>query len=115
LTHSEVCLRANQKTRGGGHAHSTSSIPASPVLSPVFAHSSPVLTLSGTMSQSAEYSSDKTGDRGGGGRALVHQKRLIRGLLVWATLLTLGLVASLTLHFIQRESDTPKVGMRSII
>ncbi|XP_039543463.1 tumor necrosis factor ligand superfamily member 18 isoform X2 [Pimephales promelas] len=60
------------------------------------------------MSQSAEYSSDKTGDRGGGGRALVHQKRLIRGLLVWATLLTLGLVASLTLHFIQRESDTPK-------
>ncbi|XP_056089762.1 tumor necrosis factor ligand superfamily member 18 [Rhinichthys klamathensis goyatoka] len=60
------------------------------------------------MSLSAEYCSDKTGDRGGGGRALAHQRRLIRGLLVWATLLTLGLAASITLHFIHRESDKPQ-------
>ncbi|XP_059391016.1 uncharacterized protein LOC132124138 [Carassius carassius] len=60
------------------------------------------------MSLSAEYSSDKTGDRGGGGGvALAHQRRLIRGLLVWATLLTLGLGTSITLHFIQRESPAP--------
>ncbi|XP_016371577.1 tumor necrosis factor ligand superfamily member 18 [Sinocyclocheilus rhinocerous] len=56
------------------------------------------------MSLSAEYCSDKTGDRGGGGGvALAHQRRLIRGLLVWATLLTLGLATSITLHFIHRE------------
>ncbi|XP_052405921.1 uncharacterized protein LOC127951877 [Carassius gibelio] len=60
------------------------------------------------MSLSAEYCSDKTGDRGGGGGvALAHQRRLIRGLLVWATLLTLGLATSITLHFIQRESPAP--------
>uniref|UniRef100_A0A672P8A3 Uncharacterized LOC107602689 n=1 Tax=Sinocyclocheilus grahami TaxID=75366 RepID=A0A672P8A3_SINGR len=57
------------------------------------------------MSLSADYWSDKTGDRGGGGGvALAHQRRLIRGLLVWATLLTLGLATSITLHFIHRES-----------
>ncbi|KAK7175354.1 hypothetical protein R3I93_002304 [Phoxinus phoxinus] len=59
------------------------------------------------MSLSAEYCSEKTGDRGGGGGALAHQRRLIRGLLVWATLLTLGLAASITLHFIHRESPAP--------
>lgn len=70
------------------------------------------------MSLSAEYYSDKTGDRGGGGGvALAHQRRLIRGLLVWATLLTLGLATSITLHFIHRESPAPKpqVWLRSVI
>ncbi|KAF4115766.1 tumor necrosis factor ligand superfamily member 18 [Onychostoma macrolepis] len=56
------------------------------------------------MSLSAEYCSDKTGDKG---VALAHQRRLIRGLLVWATLLTLGLATSITLHFIHRESPAP--------
>ncbi|XP_050955017.1 tumor necrosis factor ligand superfamily member 18 isoform X2 [Labeo rohita] len=58
------------------------------------------------MSLSAEYYTDKTGDRGGGGgaAALAHQRRLIQGLLVWATLLTLGLGVSITLHFIHRDS-----------
>ncbi|XP_067284886.1 tumor necrosis factor ligand superfamily member 18 isoform X2 [Pseudorasbora parva] len=59
------------------------------------------------MSLSAECCSDKTGDRGGGGGALAQQRRLIRGLLVWATLLTLGLITSITLHCIHRESPAP--------
>ncbi|XP_043084931.1 tumor necrosis factor ligand superfamily member 18 isoform X2 [Puntigrus tetrazona] len=60
------------------------------------------------MSLSAEYCNDKTGDRGGGGgAALVHQRRLIRVLLVWATLLTLGLGTSITLHIIRRDAPTP--------
>lgn len=71
------------------------------------------------MSLSAEYYSDKTGDRGGGGGvALAHQRRMIRGLLVWATLLTLGLATSITLHFIYRESPAPsklQVWLRSVI
>ncbi|ROL53083.1 hypothetical protein DPX16_8025 [Anabarilius grahami] len=60
------------------------------------------------MSLSAKYCSDNTGDRGGGGGALAHQRKMIRGLLVWATLLTLGLAASITLHFIEREPPTPE-------
>ncbi|XP_077069918.1 tumor necrosis factor ligand superfamily member 18 isoform X2 [Siphateles boraxobius] len=56
------------------------------------------------MSLSAEYCSEKTGGDGGG---LAHQRKLIRGLLVWATLLTLGLASSITLHFIYRESPAP--------
>uniref|UniRef100_A0A671T6G8 TNF superfamily member 18 n=1 Tax=Sinocyclocheilus anshuiensis TaxID=1608454 RepID=A0A671T6G8_9TELE len=72
------------------------------------------------MSLSAEYCSDKTGDwgGGGGGGALAHQRRLIRGLLVWATLLTLGLGTLITLHFIHRESPAPsepQVWLRSVI
>ncbi|XP_073688950.1 tumor necrosis factor ligand superfamily member 18 [Garra rufa] len=62
------------------------------------------------MSLSADYYADKTADRcgGGGGAALAHQRKLIRGLLVWATLLTLGLGASITLHFIHRDSPAPR-------
>ncbi|XP_048023597.1 tumor necrosis factor ligand superfamily member 18 isoform X2 [Megalobrama amblycephala] len=60
------------------------------------------------MSLSAEYCSDNTGDRGGGGGALAHQRKMIRGLLVWATLLTLGLAASITLHFIERKPPAPE-------
>ncbi|XP_052408656.1 tumor necrosis factor ligand superfamily member 18 [Carassius gibelio] len=60
------------------------------------------------MSLSAEYCSGKMGDRGGGGGgALAHQRRLIQGLLVWATLLTLGLGTLITLHFNHRESPAP--------
>ncbi|KAK2916739.1 hypothetical protein QQF64_025328 [Cirrhinus molitorella] len=57
------------------------------------------------MSLSADYCTEKKGDRGGGGggAALAHQRKLIWGLLVWVTLLTLGLGASITLHFIQSK------------
>ncbi|XP_067228254.1 tumor necrosis factor ligand superfamily member 18 isoform X2 [Chanodichthys erythropterus] len=60
------------------------------------------------MSLSAKYCSDNTGDRGGGGGALAHQRKMIRGLLVWATLLTLGLAVSITLHFIERKPPVPE-------
>ncbi|XP_056308264.1 tumor necrosis factor ligand superfamily member 18 [Danio aesculapii] len=60
------------------------------------------------MSLSAEHCCDKTGDRGGGGGgfggALIHQRTLIRGLIIWVTLLTLGMAASISLHFIPKES-----------
>uniref|UniRef100_A0A8C2DEB4 TNF superfamily member 18 n=1 Tax=Cyprinus carpio TaxID=7962 RepID=A0A8C2DEB4_CYPCA len=60
------------------------------------------------MSLSAEYCSGKMGDRGGGGHgALAHQSKLVRGLLVWATLLTVGLGTLTALHFIHRESSPP--------
>ncbi|NP_001122290.1 tumor necrosis factor ligand superfamily member 18 [Danio rerio] len=62
------------------------------------------------MSLSAEHCRDTSGDRGGGGGfngALIHQRTLIRGLIIWVTLLTLGLAASISLHFIPKESPAP--------
>lgn len=76
------------------------------------------------MSLSAEHCCDKTGDRGGGAGgggsfsgALVHQRTLIRGLIIWVTLLTLGLAASISLNFIPKESPAPskqQVWMRKL-
>ncbi|XP_051572464.1 uncharacterized protein LOC127451653 [Myxocyprinus asiaticus] len=54
------------------------------------------------MSLSAEYCREKTGGRDGG--ALAQQNRLIWGLLVWSTLLTLVLAASITVQIIHGAS-----------
>ncbi|XP_051570888.1 uncharacterized protein LOC127450656 [Myxocyprinus asiaticus] len=54
------------------------------------------------MSLSAEYCNEKTGGRDGD--ALAQQRRLIWGLLVWSTLLTLGVAASITVQMIHGAS-----------
>ncbi|XP_055042522.2 tumor necrosis factor ligand superfamily member 18 isoform X1 [Misgurnus anguillicaudatus] len=56
------------------------------------------------MSLSADYCEEKVGNRDGG--ALAQQRKLIWGLMVWSTLLTLGLATSIIyLQFIPRASQ----------
>ncbi|TRY57511.1 hypothetical protein DNTS_023469, partial [Danionella cerebrum] len=54
-------------------------------------------------------------ERGAGSKvAVAHQRRLILGLMLWATLLTLGLAASMSLHFFYKEAPAPNVPKGSI-
>ncbi|XP_065119451.1 tumor necrosis factor ligand superfamily member 18 isoform X2 [Paramisgurnus dabryanus] len=58
------------------------------------------------MSLSDEYCEEKAGNRDGG--ALAQQRKLILGLMVWCTLLTLGLATSIIyFQFIPRASQDP--------
>ncbi|KAA0705236.1 hypothetical protein E1301_Tti019556 [Triplophysa tibetana] len=65
------------------------------------------------MSLSPECCDEKTGNRDGG--ALARQKRLICGLIIWCTLLTLGLATIAVFHFFNGASlDSGKHNNRSI-
>ncbi|XP_056609570.1 tumor necrosis factor ligand superfamily member 18 [Triplophysa dalaica] len=65
------------------------------------------------MSLSPECCDEKTGNRDGG--ALARQKRLICGLFIWCTLLTLGLATIVVFHFFKGASlDSGKHNNRSI-
>ncbi|TRY90825.1 hypothetical protein DNTS_009003 [Danionella cerebrum] len=58
----------------------------------------------------AECCCDNPEERGAGSKvAVAHQRRLILGLMLWATLLTLGLAASMSLHFFYKEAPAPNV------